>query len=75
MSVLILKSRRFWVLYLAAASIAALTAFQLMFNSMPVLKVDIDFSRAEALAAAAQLQQKQASPYSHYQSKEQQDKE
>ncbi len=59
MSVVTLQSRRFWVLYLAAALIATLAAFQLMFNSMPVLKVDIEFSRTEALAAAAQFQQKQ----------------
>ena len=30
-----------------------------MFNSIPVLKIDIEFSRAEAVAAAAQFQQKQ----------------
>lgn len=59
MSVVILQSRRFWLLYLAAAFIATLAAFQLMFNSIPVLKVDIDFSRAEAEVAAAGLQQKQ----------------
>jgi hypothetical protein len=59
MSVVILQSRRFWVLYLAAALIASLAAFQMMFNSMPVLKVDIEFSRTDAVAAAAQFQQKQ----------------
>ncbi len=59
MSVVTLQSCRFWVLYLAAAFIATLAAFQLMFNSMPVLKVDIEFSRAEAVAVAAQFQQKQ----------------
>lgn len=59
MSVVSLQSRRFWVLYLAAAFIATLAAFQLMFNHIPMLKVDIEFSRAEAVAAAAQFQQKQ----------------
>lgn len=59
MSVVILQSRHFWVIYLAAALIATLAAFQLMFNSIPMLKVDIEFSRAEAVAAAAQFQQKQ----------------
>ncbi len=59
MSVITLQSRRFWVLFLAAALIATLAAFQLMFNSIPMLKVDIEFSRAEAVAAAAQFQQKQ----------------
>ena len=59
MSVFTLQSRRLWALYLAAALIASLAAFQLMFNSIPVLKVDIEFSRAEAVAAAAQFQQKQ----------------
>ncbi len=59
MSVFTLQSRRLWALYLAAALIASLAAFQLMFNSIPVLKVDIEFSRTEAVAAAAQFQQKQ----------------
>jgi hypothetical protein len=59
MSLFALQSRRFWVLFLVAALIAMVVAFQLMFNSLPVLKVDIQFSRAQAVAAAAKFQQQQ----------------
>jgi len=58
MSVLTLRSRSFWVIFLTLGLIAALAAFTLMFNNIPLLKVDVTFSRADAVAAAAQLQKK-----------------
>jgi len=59
MNVFALRSRGFWILFLAASLMATVFAFRLMFNSMPVLKVDIQFSRAEAVAAAATFQRKE----------------
>lgn len=58
MSVFALQSRRFWVLFLGVALIAAIAAFKLMLNNIPLLKVDVTFSRSDAVAAAAQLQKK-----------------
>ncbi len=58
MSLLSLHSRRFWVLFLSAALIAAIAAFKLMFNNIPLLKVDVTFNRTQAVSAAAQLQKK-----------------
>lgn len=59
MSAFTLQSRRFWLIFLTAALISSLAAFHLMFNSMPVLKVGIQFSRSRALLAAESFRQKQ----------------
>lgn len=59
MSVPVLQTRRFWIIFLAAALLSAIAAFALMFTYVPLLKVDIHFSRAEAVAAAAKFQQQQ----------------
>jgi len=54
-----LQSRGFWIVFLGVALIAAIAAFQLMFTNLPSLKVDIHFSRAQAIAAATKFQQTQ----------------
>lgn len=54
-----LQSRRFWMLFLGLAILAAVLAFKLMASHIPVLEVDIRFSRAEAVAAAQTFRQQQ----------------
>lgn len=53
------QSRRFWLVFLAAALVAVIAALKLMFIAAPGLNVDISFSREQAVAAAQAFQQKQ----------------
>jgi hypothetical protein len=59
MRIFALQSRRFWAVFLVLAMVSAVAAFKLMFNHIPVLEVDIRFSRAEAVAAATTFRQQQ----------------
>lgn len=53
------QSRNFWLVFLAAALVAAIAALKLTFVAAPGLRVEIDFSREQAVAAAQAFQQKQ----------------
>ncbi len=53
------QSRRFWAVFLGVSLLSALAAFKLMFAYVPLLEVDIRFSRAEAVAATAEFQRQQ----------------
>lgn len=59
MKIIALQSRRFWMVFLGLAAVAAVAAFKLMSSHIPVLDVDIRFSRAEAVAAAQAFRQQQ----------------
>jgi len=59
MKLVVWQSRRFWAVFLGMALLSALAAFKLMFAYVPLLDVDIRFSRAEAVAAAAEFQRQQ----------------
>lgn len=53
-----LRSRIFWAGFLVLSLVAAVFAFNLMLRNIPLLKVDVSFSRSDAEAAATQLQKK-----------------
>jgi hypothetical protein len=59
MKLFALQSRRSWVVFLGLALLSAMAAFKLMVSHIPVLDVDIRFSRAEAVAAAGAFLQQQ----------------